>query len=98
MSTNLDKYKQELSKLIDLGEKILIDLGTRTMEETSKQDDKIKEFIRKFDGRLEKDYQKWYTEANTVIRQIVPERLDEFEALYKGEGKRKEVNAINFTI
>lgn len=68
------------------------------MEETSKQDDKIKEFIRKFDGRLEKDYQQWYTEANTVIRQIVPERLDEFEALYKVEGKRKEVNAINFTI
>jgi len=98
MSTNLDKYKQELSKLIDLGEKILIDLGARTMEETSKQDDKIKEFIKKFDGRLEKDYQKWYTEANTVIRQIIPERLYEFDALYKGEGKRKEFNAMNFTI
>lgn len=98
MSTNLDKYKQDLSKLIDLGNEMLMDLRSRALEEDEKKDDKVKEVIKKVQGKFEEDYQKWYTEAHPVIRQIIPERLEEFEILYKGEGKRKKINATTFTI
>ena len=43
-------------------------------------------------------YQAWYTEAHEIIRQILPARLNEFEMLYGGDEKRKNVNGTTYTI
>jgi len=43
------------------------------------------------------EYQNWYTKALAVIRQLMPERLNEFEALYKIE-KRKDIDYSTYTI
>lgn len=43
-------------------------------------------------------YQSWYTKAYRVIKQIIPERLQEFEKMYKGDEKRKEVSFMNYSI
>ncbi|HEX9750108.1 MAG TPA: hypothetical protein VGB22_02280 [candidate division Zixibacteria bacterium] len=52
----------------------------------------------KFKPSFERDYQKWYTQADAVIRLILPSRLPEFELLYRSEGKRKAIDAQNYSI
>jgi hypothetical protein len=47
---------------------------------------------------LKGDYQAWYTEAGSVIRQLIPDRLPEFQELYKGDGKRKTTDLQTYHI
>ncbi|HTR35451.1 MAG TPA: hypothetical protein VMH80_06100 [Bryobacteraceae bacterium] len=42
-------------------------------------------------------YESWYTAASGLIRQILPQRLIDFERAYKLE-KRKEINVETYTI
>jgi hypothetical protein len=42
-------------------------------------------------------YQSWYTKALPVVRQLIPERYQEFQEQYKLE-KRKEINYLTYTI
>lgn len=44
------------------------------------------------------DYQKWYTEAFAVLRQLLPERVEEFESFYKPDSRRKGIAATTYTI
>ena len=44
-------------------------------------------------------YQSWYTEARLVIKQLSPDRLEEFDQLYKGDGRvRKQIDSTSYTI
>ena len=43
------------------------------------------------------EYQSWYTKALAVVRQLMPDRLKEFEALYKIE-KRTDIDHSTYTI
>lgn len=43
------------------------------------------------------DYQKWYTKTLAVVKQLTPERLNEFKELYKVE-KRKEITVTTYGI
>lgn len=98
MPSNLDRYKDDLRKLVTQGETMMDDGYLRDLEEKRTLKKKEKELKDKVHGSFERDYQKWYTEACALIRQVLPERLDEFEALYKGEGKRKEIKASTYNI
>src|SRR5262249_7270910 len=51
--------------------------------------------LKKFTGAFKNDYQRWYTESCALIRQIIPERLAEFELLYKGDNRRKNVEDVD---
>jgi hypothetical protein len=42
-------------------------------------------------------YQSWYTKALPVVRQLIPERYQEFQEQYKLE-KRKEIDYLTYTI
>jgi hypothetical protein len=98
MTSNLDKYKVDLKVLIQLGERLDTDLTLRYFKDqgTLKKEDELQ--AEKLYGTFERDYQKWYGEAYAVIRQLMPDRLIEFEQLYKGDGKRKEFNATSYNI
>jgi len=61
---------------------------------TDDQKKKAKSLHRKF----EREYQNWYTESSSVIRQLLPSRLAEFESLYKGDGKRRGIDGSSYTI
>jgi len=58
----------------------------------------LDEYFEKARGSFEHEYQRWYTEACAVIRQLIPNRSDEFEYLYKGDGKRKAIDILTYTI
>ena len=98
MITNLTRYKTDLENLIKLGNSMQDDLYLRHLENKGDLDKNSKKTLIKIKGTFERNYQKWYTEAHTLMRQLIPERLPEFEQLYKGDGKRRETVASTYHI
>ena len=98
MSSNLENYKKDLSRLIKIGEGMQLDLLIMAKEETGKLNEELKKLTETVKGSFEKDYQRWYTESHAVIRQLIPDRLEELEILYKGEARRKEINSMTYTV
>lgn len=93
MKTNLDKYKNDLERLIKTAEAMKDDFACQVTGKKPKTKSEIDP------GQLFFGiYQKWYTEAHEVIRQILPNRLEEFERLYKGDQKRKKIDGQTYTI
>jgi len=81
MLSNLEKYKQDLKRLINEGDNLFSDL----------KKNKYKAYA------FHSGYQKWYSEAQEVIKQILPNRYDEFNQLYSG-AKRNSINSLTYTI
>lgn len=94
--TNLDKYKKDLETLIDNGVRLQIGLFEELGMLNTKKD---KEIIPKDVKPLgfKSHYEEWYSEAVVLIRQLLPDRLDDFVKLYKNE-KRKEIDHLTYTI
>jgi hypothetical protein len=98
MATNLDRFKKDLDRLDALGDQMSIDLESRMWSAKDKADPKLAEALKKIEGSFTKNYQRWYSEASSVIRQLLPDRLAEFVYLYHGDPKRKAINADNYHI
>ena len=93
MQANLAKYKIELERLTKAGTVFLLDLVSE-----AKGKAKPGEQIQEKGSLIRAGYQRWYSEAREVVRQILPSRLDEFDGLYKGDGKKKAFDASTYTI
>ena len=88
--SNLQKYRDDLSHLVKSGNGTLFDLLNRHPVLAGKSDDTL--------GKLERNYQHWYTESSAAIKQLLPARLTEFKELYMPNGRRKEINVEAFNI
>lgn len=95
MSTKKD-LEAELKELIVDGQllyyalaKELGKLDKTASEELEKQKLKLPNFSSSYD--------QWYSVAIAVVKQILPDRLDDFISQYKQE-KRKEIDALTYTI
>ena len=110
---NLEKYETDLEALFELGSHIMSDLTTRMQNDDEVRDSSLRlnifhpentrrepETENNKPKTLEEDYQRWYTEASSLVRQLAPSRLDEFNRLYMGDGKRgkEHSDATDFTI
>jgi hypothetical protein len=98
MSTNLERFKNDIIKLNKLGEEMYFDLNFQTLEKNGELEDKYKEVAKRTNGSFRRNYQKWYTEACAVLKQLIPDRLAEFIQLYCGDGKKNEFNAETYHI
>ncbi len=98
MSSNIDAYKAELEALVKKGSGMNLDLAYRHPDTQEQLDKKGKALGKKVHGKFESEYQRWFTEASAVVRQLLPDRSAEFNELYKGEGKRKAINSNNYNI
>lgn len=97
MTTQFERIKEELSDLNVMGKELVFSM----YKECDYLDDKQIKDIEKKGWKFLKfsqEYQIWYTKSFRVIKQIIPERLEEFERLYKGDPKRKEVTYMNYSI
>lgn len=91
MIPKLEKLKQDLERLIKLGDELLSDLIQAQSSE--KRRDKQEKAGQGFsDG-----YQDWYTLSSEVVRQLLPQRLNEFEELYKKD-RRRNISSDTYTI
>ena len=59
--------------------------------------DKADEFIQSL-PQFKDDYQPWYSEAKALIRQLLPDRLDDFTRYYEKPKSRKDLTMENYTI
>jgi hypothetical protein len=98
MSTNLDRYKKDLESLVTMGENMQLDLSGRHLIESGKVKPERKKLLEELQGTFEREYQSWYTQAAALIRQLIPDRLMEFQELYKGDGKRKGTTVQTYHI
>jgi len=98
MNTSLVRYRSDLEKLLKVGQSMELDLTLRHLENTRELSAEEKKTANEFVGTFERQYQRWFTESLAVIRQLIPDRLTEFEQLYKGDGKRRGINASTYHI
>jgi len=97
MANQFEKLKDELKQLNKMGFQLyysMVDecgqISKEELEDYLKKGYEIVVFAN--------EYQRWYTKAYRVVSQLIKERLAEFESLYKGDPKRKEVTYINYSI
>lgn len=106
MSTNLDRYKQDLERLITDGKQVhsafLLYAYDEEFEEAiltkfGGDKKKTKEFIKSLPD-FKKAYQPWYSEALVLIKQLLPDRVQDFVRLYEKPKSRKEISFENYRI
>lgn len=103
MKSNFDKYKEDLSSLIQKGGQlhnaIQYESHREEFDKLGKKSlgDKYKSFVDNLPS-FRKDYQKWYSEAHAVIKQLIPDRLGDFVRLFEKPKNRKELTCDNYSI
>ena len=82
----LENIKSEINELVEKGEKMYECIAVYS---TSKKIEDIKYLLR--------NYEVWYTKSYILIKQILPQRLDDFVRRYKCD-KRKNLSLETYTI
>ena len=98
MTTNISRYKDDLTKLIKRGEDMRMDLNLRSLERDGRLDKELEEARKKTDATFERKYQRWYSESHSLVKQLMPERLAEFESFYLADPRRKSLDATSYKI
>ncbi|MFC1929935.1 hypothetical protein ACFLW6_03640 [Chloroflexota bacterium] len=104
--TNLQKYKDDLKKLVDQSELLLFSLANEFGIGVIFNDGKGKKKPHKFleEEKLalpnfQNEYEKWYSEALEVIKQILPSRYEDFKFLYRDEKRKsKDIDYLTYTM
>jgi hypothetical protein len=95
MAGNIDRFKADLSRLIERGDLLLaamvIECYPKHKESLSKE--RLAEI-----PKFKNSYQAWYSEAQVCIAQLLPLRLADFTRVYAPDKSRKDISAINYTI
>ncbi len=103
MTSNLEKYKKDLSALIARGEDLHMAIQFECYPEEFKKvivkelKSEAKDVLAKlpsFGG----SYQTWYSEAKALIRQVLPDRLADFVRHYEKPKSRKNISYENYRI
>lgn len=98
MTNNLTRYKADIERLVELGKQMFADITYRHFATQRKLTQEEQQSAKKVEGNFEGKYQRWYTESLALIEQLVPDRKPEFEAFYKGDGKRRDMDSTNYNI
>ncbi len=100
---NIDQYKNDLNALLAKGGQLLnaiqnecapTEFEAAAIESIG---DKAQEFIEALPAFAD-EYQAWYSEARALIRQLLPDRLQDFTRYYEKPKSRKDVDFENYTI
>lgn len=100
MAANIDRFKSDLSRLIKTGEDLALSMLISTMnwddvEEMYKKQGKSEkdiEIVKDLLFNFPADYQLWYSESLALIKQLIPDRLEDFRAQYERPRGRKDDN------
>jgi hypothetical protein len=103
MSTNLDRYKNDLDKLISKAQMLYMAMRIECFpKETEKQikkhfGDKADKFLSDIPS-FKEEYQAWYSEALVLIKQLLPDRLSDFIRYYEKPKGRKQISFETYRI
>lgn len=99
--TNKDKYIKDLDSLILRGVELKRGLYNELRDEYKDSFDKLsadekEKFLK---ASFKDNYNSWYNESLSVIKQLMPERLDDFVMQYKlPKRKNTEISYLTYTI
>jgi hypothetical protein len=95
VTTNLDRYRTDLDRLIETGFVLQNAMGHeidpaqfRKSALSSLKKEAADELIKKLPSFKAK-YQTWYSEALALLRQLLPDRVEDFAAYYERPKVRK---------
>lgn len=104
--TNLDKYKSDLDDLIAKGGRVRDSLINQMLPKQF-----MEVAIKRFDSDQEKadeyinglplfrfTYQQWYSEALSLVKQLLPDRFDDFVRHYEKPKNRKSIDYESYRI
>jgi hypothetical protein len=101
MSTNLEKFKKDLKKLTSKGLLLQVAMEHECYPEQVKQlygkNEKGKELLKSLPS-FASEYQSWYSEATVVIKQLLPDRLEDFVGHYRKPKPRKDITYENYRV
>ncbi|PIR55470.1 hypothetical protein COU74_00845 [Candidatus Peregrinibacteria bacterium CG10_big_fil_rev_8_21_14_0_10_36_19] len=103
MITNLQKYKEDLEKMISTGQDLHTAMQYESYpEEFEKQlkprlKEKYADFVKKI-PTFRNSYQSWYSEALILLKQLLPDRIPDFVKLYEKPKSRKSIEYGNYVI
>lgn len=97
--TNLEKYKIDLEKLIKKGDNLLftmrVECNPKILDTLKSEEKKI--YKEKFPA-FKIGYQSWYSEALSIIKILLPDRIGDFIQHYEKQKNRKEITYENYAI
>lgn len=104
MTSNIARYKADLKKLINEGEVLHLaiqydcfpDQFTKLAEDLKKKEKDID--LEKALPSFTNTYQSWYSEVKALIKQCLPDRIDDFVRLYEKPKGRKNIDWENYRI
>ena len=100
--SNKSKFEQDLDRLIDTGNLLLLSIGyeylgnqileliTEKLSETESSLENLPNF--------KTQYQSWYSEALALVKQVLPDRLNDFKSYYEFPRVRKNISFQNYMI
>ena len=105
MSSQIEKFKADLEKLIRFGENLQNAMNKECFPEEFEEAMK-KAFPKKKEREefidlipsFSTEYQTWYSEAKALVSQLLPNRLDDFVRHYQKPKPRKEISFENYRI
>ena len=104
MSDRTTTFAKQLDELIRQGDLLSVAIQYECYGDKFKQQlnskvgkDKIDEYIAVL-PYFKRDYQAWYSEALSLVRQVLPQRLEDFKSYYEYPRVRKEITFQNYMI
>jgi hypothetical protein len=105
MASNLDRYRADLDRLIERGGMLQNAMSNETapdqfrklaLKQFGKQAD-ADNYISKLPS-FKAEYQGWYSEALALLRQLLPDRVEDFAAYYERPKARKSLDHGTYVI
>ncbi len=96
MSSKIESIKKEVRSLVARGNHLYLAM----LDDVSGLPDEITTKLKENKIKLPNftnDYDSWYSEALALIKQLLPDRLEDFKRQYKDE-KRKEISFLTYGI
>jgi hypothetical protein len=94
---NVERFKTDLSRLHQVGQEIYWDFIKNNVNEKDLPP-VSKEYFKDLKHSFANYYQSWYSESLALLKQILPSRLNEFQELYSGKDKRKNIKSNTYNI
>lgn len=105
MDANLERFKNDLKQLVEQGEALELSMmmnllgkdNFRQQVLTEYSDDKADSAMNEL-PLFKSAYQEWYSESYILIKQLLPDRLENFRSYYEKPKTRKSVEYGNYVI
>jgi hypothetical protein len=104
MAANLDRFKNDLERLIAQGQlleySMIHEIDTKNFLKQAKEqlgEEKLAPFLKTL-PYFKTTYEAWYSESLALLRQLLPDRVTNFIALYEKPKSRKSVEYGNYVI